>query len=110
MDLVSSELPRNRSGVPPESTYTEDRHIEEEYRTAGLSISEVALTVLRRAVYSRLIPNSNALFPPFRLNLVRLQSDLKVCAIGFHAPWSLLVSLWAYCFHLGLQNYMTIGY
>ncbi|CAK9201682.1 unnamed protein product [Sphagnum troendelagicum] len=72
MDLVSSELQRNRSGVPPESTYTEDRHIEEEYRTAGLSISEVALTVLRRAVYSRLIPNSNALFPPFRLNLPHL--------------------------------------
>ncbi|CAN5957919.1 unnamed protein product [Sphagnum jensenii] len=72
VDLVSSELQRNRSGVPPESTYTEDRHIEEEYRTAGLSISEVALTVLRRAVYSRLIPNSNALFPPFRLNLPHL--------------------------------------
>ncbi|CAM6029267.1 unnamed protein product [Sphagnum balticum] len=39
---------------------------------AGLSISEVALTVLRRAVYSRLIPNSNSLFPPFRLNLPHL--------------------------------------
>lgn len=77
MDLVSSELQRNRSGIPPESTYTEDRHIEEEYRTAGLSISEVALTVLRRAVYSRLIPNSNSLFPPFRLNLVRLQSEFE---------------------------------